>query len=538
MTAEQTKGSVAVEFDGVVKAFGPVQVLHGVSFSLAPGHVYGLLGENGAGKSTLMKILAGYEQLSGGTLRINGQPQRFASSRDAEALGIVLIHQEFNLAEDLSVAQNIFLGHEKKMSPLGRRFTASVPRGEQGSLGRPGASLKGWLLDDTSMERDAAAALAAVGLQVDPRTKVRRLIVAEKQLVEIAKAIARRARLLIMDEPTATLTPGETERLFKLIAQLRADGVTIVYISHKLDEVEQVTDEVIVMRDGRFVARAPTPEVTRQQMANLMVGRELADLYPPRDVVVAADAPAMRVRNFSVPGWANDVGFEVRPGEILGFAGLVGAGRTELFEGLLGLRPGSGQVEMLGRPVPDRKGWRNPRDAAKHGLTYLSEDRKGKGLHVDFGLRQNLTLMALERYAQPWLQPDAERGALAEAVKDYGIRTGSLDVKASSLSGGNQQKLALAKVLQPKPKVVVLDEPTRGVDIGAKRDIYFLIQRLAREGLAVIVVSSELMELIGLCHRVAVMRAGRLVATLNADHLTEEELIAHATGTADTHAAA
>ncbi|WP_219209330.1 sugar ABC transporter ATP-binding protein [Variovorax boronicumulans] len=529
MSVESTgKAGVAVAFDQIVKAFGPVQVLHGVSFALEPGRVYGLLGENGAGKSTLMKILAGYEQPTGGVLHINGQPQQFASSRDAEALGIVLIHQEFNLAEDLSVAQNIFLGHEKKMSPLGRLFKAAVPRGEQGSLGRPGDSLKGWLLDDAAMERDAAAALAAVGLQVDPRTKVRRLIVAEKQLVEIAKAIARRARLLIMDEPTATLTPGETERLFKLIAQLRADGVTIVYISHKLDEVEQVTDDVIVMRDGRFVTRSLTAEVTRHQMANLMVGRELADLYPPRDAVVRDVAPAMQVRHFSVPGWAQDASFEVRPGEILGFAGLVGAGRTELFEGLMGLRPGSGTVEMLGRPVA----LRNPRDAARHGFTYLSEDRKGKGLHVHFGLRQNLTLMALERYAQPWLKPDAERAALAEAVKDYGIRTGDLDARASSLSGGNQQKLALAKVLQPRPKVVVLDEPTRGVDVGAKRDIYFLIQRLAREGLAVIVVSSELMELIGLCHRVAVMRAGRLVTTLDADHLTEEELIAHATGTA------
>jgi ribose transport system ATP-binding protein len=495
----------------VVKAFGPVQVLHGVSFALAPGRVYGLLGENGAGKSTLMKILAGYEAPSGGVLRINGEARQFASSRDAEALGIVLIHQEFNLADDLSVAQNIFLGHEKK---------------------------KGWLLDDAAMAHDAAAALAAVGLRIDPRTKVRRLIVAEKQLVEIAKAIARHARLLIMDEPTATLTPGETERLFGLIAQLRADGVTIVYISHKLDEVEQVTDEVIVMRDGRFVARAPSAELTRHQMANLMVGRELSDLYPPRDAVVTTAAPALQVRSFSVPGWAQDASFEVRPGEILGFAGLVGAGRTELFEGLLGLRPASGSVEMLGRTMPRNRGWRSPRDAARHGLTYLSEDRKGKGLHVSFGLRQNLTLMALERYARPWLRPEAERGALAEAVKDYGIRTGSLDARASSLSGGNQQKLALAKVLQPQPRVVVLDEPTRGVDVGAKRDIYFLIQRLAREGLAVIVVSSELMELIGLCHRVAVMRAGRLVTTLDADHLTEEELIAHATGTASVPNAA
>jgi ribose transport system ATP-binding protein len=495
------KTAVAVEFENVEKSFGPVQVLHGVSFSLAPGRVYGLLGENGAGKSTLMKILAGYEPLTAGSLRVNDEQQVFNSSRDAEALGIVLIHQEFNLAEDLSVAQNIFLGHEKK---------------------------KGWLLDDAAMVRESTAALAEVGLRIDPTTKVRRLIVAEKQMVEIAKAISRHARLLIMDEPTATLTPGETERLFKLIAQLRSDGVTIVYISHKLDEVERVTDEVIVMRDGRFVARAPTSDVTRHQMANLMVGRELADLYPPREVVVATAAPAMQVRDFTVPGWAENASFEVRPGEILGFAGLVGAGRTELFEGLLGLRPASGVVEIGGRAVQ----FRNPRDAAKHGLTYLSGDRKGKGLHVHLGLRQNLTLMALERYAKPWLNPDTERAALAEAVKDYGIRTGNLESRASSLSGGNQQKLALAKVLQPQPKVVVLDEPTRGVDVGAKRDIYFLIQRLARQGLAVIVVSSELMELIGLCHRVAVMRAGRLVTTLDAEHLTEEELIAHATGTA------
>ena len=527
------KPSVAVEFDGIVKAFGPVQVLHGVSFALAPGHVYGLLGENGAGKSTLMKILAGYEQPTAGTVRINGEAQHFANSRDAEQLGIVLIHQEFNLAEDLSIAQNIFLGHEKKLSPLGRRAAASVPRGEQEGLGRPGAFLGLWL-DDKTMEREAAAALAEVGLNIDPRTKVRRIIVAEKQLVEIAKALARHARLLIMDEPTATLTPGETERLFKLIARLRADGVTIVYISHKLDEVERITDEVIVMRDGRFVARAPTQELTRHQMANLMVGREIADLYPPRDAVAGEGAPALRVRDFSVSGWAQSASFDVRPGEILGFAGLVGAGRTELFEGLMGLRPGSGEVELHGQPVQ----LRNPRDAARQGLTYLSEDRKGKGLHVDFGLRENLTLMALERYAQPWLKPEGERAALAAAVKEYGIRTGSLDVKASSLSGGNQQKLALAKVLHPKPRVVVLDEPTRGVDVGAKRDIYFLIQRMAREGLAVIVVSSELMELIGLCHRVAVMRAGRIVTNLDADHLTEEELIAHATGTAPVAASA
>jgi ribose transport system ATP-binding protein len=494
--------SVAVEFRNVTKEFGPVRVLHGVGFALQPGRVVGLLGENGAGKSTLMKILAGYESPTTGEVVVDGAVRApGGGSRAAEAQGIVLIHQEFNLADDLTIAQNIFLGHEIKKGPF---------------------------LDDKAMREKTRAALAQVGLPLDPDTRVKKLIVAEKQLVEIARALARNARLLIMDEPTATLTPGETERLFALMAGLKAAGVTIIYISHKLDEVERTTDEVVVMRDGLLVAREPTASVTRRQMANLMVGRELADLFPPKLPAPAGGEPAIKVRGLTVPGWAEDVSFDVRRGEILGFAGLVGAGRTELFEGLLGLRPRSaGTVEIAGKPVQ----LRSPRDAARHGLTYLSEDRKGKGLHVHFSLRPNLTLMALERYAKPWLDPAAEQGALRDAVQEFGIRTGSLDVRASSLSGGNQQKLALAKVLHPGPSVVVLDEPTRGVDVGAKREIYHLVQRLAEQGLAVVVISSELMELIGLCHRVAVMRAGRLQTTLQEPNLTEEELIAHATGT-------
>ena len=494
--------SVAVEFRNVTKEFGPVRVLHGVGFALQPGRVYGLLGENGAGKSTLMKILAGYESPTTGEVVVDGAVRApGGGSRAAEAQGIVLIHQEFNLADDLTIAQNIFLGHEIKRGPF---------------------------LDDKAMREKTRAALAQVGLPLDPDTRVRKLIVAEKQLVEIARALARNARLLIMDEPTATLTPGETERLFALMAGLKAAGVTIIYISHKLDEVERTTDEVVVMRDGLLVAREATASVTRRQMANLMVGRELADLFPPKLPAPAGGEPAIKVRGLTVPGWAEDVSFDVRRGEILGFAGLVGAGRTELFEGLLGLRPRSaGTVEIAGKPV----NLKSPRDAARRGLTYLSEDRKGKGLHVHFGLRPNLTLMALERYAKPWLDPAAEQAALRDAVQEFGIRTGSLEVRASSLSGGNQQKLALAKVLHPGPSVVVLDEPTRGVDVGAKREIYHLVQRLAEQGLAVVVISSELMELIGLCHRVAVMRAGRLQTTLQEPHLTEEELIAHATGT-------
>jgi ribose transport system ATP-binding protein len=493
--------SVAVSFQDICKDFGPVRVLHGVSFDLAPGRVYGLLGENGAGKSTLMKILAGYESVTEGQLLIDGKPQRFANSRGAEACGIILIHQEFNLAEHLTIAQNMFLGHEKR---------------------------KGWLLDDAAMNREAARYLQQVGLDVSPDTKVRHLIVAEKQLVEIAKALSRKARFLIMDEPTATLTSAETHRLFSVMAQLKADGATILYISHKLDEIERNTDEVIVMRDGRFITREPTAGLTRQQMANLMVGRELSDMFPAKNVP-APDAPVLlKVEGLNVPGWSKDVSFEVRAGEILGFAGLVGAGRTESFEALLGLRPRAGGVIHLnGKPVDVR----NPRQAMQNGMTYLSEDRKGKGLHVNLGLRENLTLLTMERYAHPWLDLKAEKQALGKAVDEFNIRTRDLDSKARMLSGGNQQKLALAKFLHADPRVVILDEPTRGVDVGAKRDIYFLIHSLAAQGRAVIVISSELIELIGLCHRVAVMRAGTLQTTLGIEHLTEEELIAHATGT-------
>jgi ribose transport system ATP-binding protein len=489
-----------VGFYQVAKRFGAVQVLHGVSFEFTAGRVYGLLGENGAGKSTLMKILAGYEPASEGAVEVAGRRVSFGGPREAESEGIVMIHQEFNLAEDLTVAQNIFLGHE---------------------LTRHG------LLDDREMNRCASEVMRSVGLTCEPTRRVRELIVAEKQLVEIAKALSRHARVLVMDEPTATLTPSETERLFALIAHWRDRGATVLYISHKLDEVERITDEVVVMRDGRLVAHRPTGSLTRREMASLMVGRELSDLYPPREPV-PSDAPALLdVRKLQVPGWAHDASFQVRAGEILGFAGLVGAGRTELFEGLLGLRRAScEEVRIAGRPWTRR----SPRSAADLGLTYLSEDRKGRGLHLAMGLPENLTLMALERYARPWLDPAAEQAGLRDASEAFGIRA-SVGVRASALSGGNQQKLALARVLQPQPQVVVLDEPTRGVDVGAKRDIYFLIQRLAREGRAVVVISSELLELIGLCHRVIVMRQGRLAAELPHDQLSESLLIAHATGT-------
>lgn len=487
-------------FDAITKSFGPVAVLQGVSFELQAGRAVGLLGENGAGKSTLMKILAGYEAPSSGALRLDGEALRFDGPRAAEAAGIAMIHQEFALAEALTVAQNIFLGHELR---------------------------RGWRLDDTAMNAATTELLAQVGLACSPDQPVHRLSLAQKQRVEIAKALQRRARVLVMDEPTATLTHAEAEALFALMGRLKADGVTLIYISHKLDEVERLTDEVIVMRDGRFISRAPTASLTRAQMAQAMVGRELSELYPTKSARPQRP-PLLKVQKLSVPGWVEEVSFELAPGEILGFAGLVGAGRTELFEGLMGLRASRAErVEIAGQAVRIR----NPREAVELGLGYLSEDRKGKGLHLNFSLAANLTLMALRRYAKPWLKPADEAAALQRAIDEFGIRVGSSTVRAGSLSGGNQQKLALAKVLHAGPRIVVLDEPTRGVDVGAKRELYGLIQGLAAQGLAVIVVSSELVELIGLCHRIAVLRAGRLQTILDADGVTEDLLIAHATGT-------
>ncbi len=378
------------------------------------------------------------------------------------------------------------------------------------------------------MDAMTADALRQVGLQASPGTRVRQLIVAEKQLVEIAKALVRKARLLIMDEPTATLTPGETSRLFELMARLKSEGVTIIYISHKLDEMEANTDEVVVMRDGQFVTRALTVDTSRHQMANLMVGREVSELFQPKKLVGPEAPVLLKVSNLSSPGWVRDLSFEVRAGEVFGFGGLVGAGRTEAFEAIIGLRARSaGTIELNGKPVNIT----NPRQAMLNGMTYLSEDRKGKGLHVDLGLRENLTMMTLERDCKPWLDLKAGRAALDKAIADFGIRLRDKNCQARSLSGGNQQKLALAKYLHSDPRVVVLDEPTRGVDVGAKRDIYLLIHQLAAEGRAVIVISSELIELIGLCHRVAVLHGGTLQTTLDNDHLTEEELISHATNT-------
>ena len=497
-----------LEMKSITKRFGTVKAVDNVSLRLNPGEVVSLCGENGSGKSTLMKVLCGiyphgsYE----GEIVFAGEVIQATHIRDTERKGIAIIHQELALVKHLTVLENIFLGAE---------------------ISRHG------VLDYDTMTLRCEKLLAQVSLHISPDTRVGDLGLGQQQLVEIAKALNKQVRLLILDEPTASLTEQETAVLLTIIRDLQNHGIACIYISHKLNEVKAISDTICVIRDGQHIGTREAAGMSEDDIITMMVGRELTALYPNEPH--AKGDEVLRVENLTA--WhpvnrhikrVNNVSFSLHSGESLGIAGLVGAGRTELFEGLLGLRPRSaGQIEIKGRVVDLRR----PRQAVSHGMTYLSEDRKGKGLHVGLGLRQNLTLLTLERYARPLLDPGAEQAALRQCVDEFGIRTGDLEQRAAALSGGNQQKLALAKFLQPDPTIIVLDEPTRGVDIGAKRDIYFLVQRLAVEGRGIIVISSELVELIGLCHRVVVMRGGAIQATLSENQLSEGELIAYATGT-------
>ena len=488
-----------LETKNLSKDFGPVRVLHDVSFSLQAGEVHALIGENGAGKSTLMKILSGYLPPSEGELRLFGEPVRFRNSSEAESLGVVLIHQEFNLADDLTVEENIFLGRERR---------------------------RGLFLDRRAMVGAAREVLEELRTPVNPRARVRDLSVSQKQMVEIAKAVSRSVRLLIMDEPTDVLTGRETEVLFDLIRRLQKNGVTVVYISHKLGEVSAVADRVTVLRDGHLITTRPAAELSQDEMASLMVGRELSDMYPPKRPVETEEV-VFSAKNVTVPGHVETASFELRKGEILGFAGLVGAGRTELFEGLLGLRPrSSGTVTRNGRPVDIK----NLRDATALGIAYLSEDRKGKGLLTSMRLRPNVTLLALRKYAHPLIDYKQETAALEKAVDEFDIRVPRLDTRADTLSGGNQQKLVLAKIMDVDPDIIILDEPTRGIDVGTKRQIYLFIQTLTESGKSCIVISSELPELIGLCHRVVVMLSGRVSGILEGRDINEDEIVRYATG--------
>ena len=489
----------------VAKSFGPVEVLHGITLDLLPGEIHALVGENGAGKSTLMKVMCGVYTPSSGALLLDGEELSLVSSIDGEHHGLVLLHQELNLAEHLTVEENIFLGREWK---------------------------RGWLLDKPRMRAHTAKLLADVRCDVAPTATVRSLPVSQRQMVEIAKATDHDARVLVLDEPTSALTETETAILFGLLRALRARGVAIVFISHKLGEVKAIADRVTVLRDGHLVATRPAVDLSEDDIAQLMVGRPLADLYPDKRPPAPDAEVLLDVAGLASPRWVASASFVLHRGEILGFAGLIGAGRTELMEAVVGLRPRTaGVVRMAGRVLPAS----SPHAAAAAGLAYLTEDRRGKGLLLRLAPRPNLTLATLEGFLRgPFINTAAEDAALDRAVETFDIKIGDRANPVLSLSGGNQQKLLFAKVLQADPRVVIVDEPTRGVDVGTKQHIYRFIADIAAAGKGVIVVSSEMPELIGICHRVAVMRAGRIAGVLEGDFITEDEIVRHATGLKET----
>jgi ribose transport system ATP-binding protein len=489
--------NAALEARGVTRSFGPIRVLHGVDFSLIPGEVHALIGENGAGKSTTMKILGGYLSPTEGALLLDGQPVTFADQRQAEDAGILMIHQEFNLALQLTVEENIFLGREKRRGPF---------------------------LDQKAMRAEARDLLARLDCHVDPRTPIRDLSVPNRQMVEIARALGRKARVLIMDEPTAVLTGRETDVLLEQIARLKAQGTAILYTSHKLDEIARIADRVTVLRDGAHIVTRAAEGFSEHAMAEAMVGRDLTDLYPPASP--AQDDVVLEVEGLTVPGRVRDASFTLRRGEVLGFAGLVGAGRTELMEGIAGLRPATGRVKVNGRAI--RMG--SVLAAREAGLVYLTEDRKEKGLLLGKSLTENLTLLALDRFGRLSIDKRAEDAALTQAIADFDIRVKDRAMVAGSLSGGNQQKLLLAKTMLAEPQIVIIDEPTRGIDIGTKQQIYTFIAALAAEGKSVIVVSSELPEVIGLSTRVVVMGRGHIAGELTGDQITEDAILRRAMG--------
>jgi ribose transport system ATP-binding protein len=488
-----------LDASGLSKTFGIVEVLKDISLSVRAGEVHAIIGENGAGKSTLMKILAGNHQPTRGELRMDGQLLSFSGPVDAENHGIVLVHQEILLAPDLTVAQNIYLGRELR---------------------------KGIALDDRAMNEGAARAIRDLGGDIDPNAIVSRLSIAQRQLVQIARVLLVPHRIVIFDEPTASLTPHETEALLKVIKDIQRKGVGILYISHRLPEVKEIADRVTVLRDGRLVASHDAADLEPADMARLMVGRDVAKLYPDRHATEARE-PVLQVEGLDVPGYARDASFELRKGEILGFAGLIGAGRTELMEGLVGLRSAKGKVTFRGKPVS----FTDVHSSLKAGVAYLSEDRKGKGLLLTKDLRVNLTLASIGKFVRGGqIDRKREGDALDKAIRDFDIRTGTKNILAGQLSGGNQQKLLLAKMMLLDPQVVIIDEPTRGIDIGNKEQIYKFIAALAAEGRSIIVVSSEMPELIGICDRILVMRAGRIVGEVTGDHMNENEIVQLATG--------
>lgn len=494
---------VLLQLQGITKRFFNVVALNGVCLELRRGEVHAVCGENGAGKSTLMKVISGQLAPDSGTLTYKDEVREFASVREAEAAGIAIIHQELNLVPHLSVAENIFLARE--------------PR-------------KGWFVDRTRLHVNASRCLKRLGVDIAPQAIVRTLPVAQRQMVEIAKALSLDAQLLIMDEPTSSLTESETRQLFKVIHELRRSGVGVLYISHRLDEMAEIVDRVTVLRDGHYIGTHNFTDTTVDEIVERMVGRSLEDKFPP-----ATRVPTTEVL-FSAEGLArkgafSDVSFELRRGEILGFAGLMGAGRTEVARAIFGADPlDTGTVCLGTRELLVR----SPIDAIRDGIAYLSEDRKADGLAINMTVAQNVTLARMAAVASPlgFIRFAEEDAAARRYVDALSIRTPSVRQVVRNLSGGNQQKVVLSRWLFRESRVLFFDEPTRGIDVGAKFAIYQLLDQLAAQGIGVVLISSELPEIMGMTDRVIVFHEGRVTGTVNTRETTQEALMHYASNRA------
>ena len=492
-------GVAALELSGVTKAFGPVVALRSGSLTVHPGSIHALVGENGAGKSTLVKIVAGVHRRDAGEFRLNGEEMDFHSTAESKAEGVAVIYQEPTLFPDLSVTENIFMGRQ----PLGR----------------------GRRIDRAAMYAEAERLFARLGVHIDPRRPAEGLSIADQQIIEIAKAISLDASLLIMDEPTAALSGVEVDRLFGVARSLRDEGRALVFISHRFDEVFALCDLVTVMRDGDYVGTRTVAETDVDEIVGLMVGREVGDLFPKTPASVGD--PVLVVDALNRAGVFHDVSFEVRSGEIVGLAGLVGAGRSEIARAVFGVDPyDSGSVQLLGRTVPPH----SPRAAIRAGMAFVPEDRRKQGLVTESSVARNVAGVIRRGLARAGvLTQGAENQAAGPWAERLQVKTSALDANAVTMSGGNQQKVVIAKWLATNPKLLIIDEPTRGIDVGTKAEVHRLLSELAGQGMAILMISSELPEVLGMADRVLVVCEGRLTADFARKEATPENVMFAAT---------
>jgi ribose transport system ATP-binding protein len=500
--------SSLLELKGLTKRFPGVVALNDVNLDIHPGEVVALIGENGAGKSTLLKILGGVHQPDEGTIRIDGRPVTIRSVTDAFDAGIGFIHQELNVLDNVDVAGNIYLGREPVYGgPL-------------------------HLIDQKKIHAEAAKYLSRLGMDIRTDTLVRNLPIAYQQMVEIAKALSLNTRILLMDEPTSSLTLSETERLLAVCKDLRTEGVSIIYISHRLSEVEEIADRVVALRDGKNAGGLAREEITHDRMVKLMVGRDIAYRLPAPS---RTTGPRLQVRDLRTPAYPDErVSFEIRKGEILGFAGLVGAGRTEVAQCIFGVdKPLGGTITLDGQPLKPG----TPLDAIAHGVYLVPEDRRQTGCITTMSIRENMTLPSLGRYARGGLLDfSAERSACERLREEFHVKCATIEQEVRTLSGGNQQRVILAKWLSLDPKLLIFDEPTRGIDVGAKSEIYDLMRQLAENGVAVMMISSDMEEILGESQRVIVMHEGKIAGSLDRGQCTEEAIMQLAVGHHDAPA--